>query len=34
MSSVEKTYTNSKKQSTPNQSKLFLIDGRQKKRYV
>jgi hypothetical protein len=34
MSSVEKTYTNSKKQSTPNRSKLFLIDGRQKKRYI
>jgi hypothetical protein len=34
MSSVEKAYSNSKKTSTPNQSKLFLIDGRQKKRYL
>jgi hypothetical protein len=34
MSSVEKAYSNSKKASTPNQSKLFLIEKRQKKKYI
>jgi hypothetical protein len=34
MSSVEKAYSNSKKTLTPNQSKLFLIDGRHKKKYI
>jgi len=34
MSSVEKAYANSKKALSPSQSKLFLIDGRHKKRYI
>lgn len=33
MNSIEKAYTNSKKLSTPKQSKVFFIDGRNRKRY-
>jgi hypothetical protein len=34
MTSVEKAYSNNKKSSPQNQSKLIFIDGRQRKRYI